>query len=114
MFGDMGRRRLAGENRCPGGHPSEGGRPNKSLTTWTLVVSVDAAMSTKMHGRLGGCLAWTVSGVHAAPGPAGIQRLREKFPTGALAALTFATAWRELGRGSCYLNAVVSPRELQG
>jgi phosphohistidine phosphatase len=37
---------------------------------------------------------------------------QDKFPTGALATLTFEGAWAELGPGTCELTAFVVPREL--
>ena len=41
-----------------------------------------------------------------------LNRLREKFPTGALATLSFDTTWRSLGTASAYLESVVVPRDL--
>jgi phosphohistidine phosphatase len=38
--------------------------------------------------------------------------VQEKFPTGALATLTFGGDWAELAPGSCELAAFVVPREL--
>jgi phosphohistidine phosphatase len=40
------------------------------------------------------------------------QRLREKFPTGAFATLSFDGAWATLAPGECELAAFVVPREL--
>jgi phosphohistidine phosphatase len=42
-----------------------------------------------------------------------LGRLREKFPTAALATLTFAVGWRELAPGVAELVAFVRPRELE-
>ena len=36
----------------------------------------------------------------------------EKFPTGALATLTFSGSWRQLGPGKAELESFVRPREL--
>jgi phosphohistidine phosphatase len=49
----------------------------------------------------------------AAGGPE-LERLSEKFPTAALATLTFAGDWEELARGGAKLTAFVTPRELAG
>jgi phosphohistidine phosphatase len=46
------------------------------------------------------------SGVH-------LERLREKFPTAALASLAFQGSWRELTPGAAELVAFVKPRELE-
>jgi phosphohistidine phosphatase len=40
------------------------------------------------------------------------QRLRDKFPTGALATLSFEGDWSGLAPGSCELTGFVLPREL--
>ncbi|HEY2161844.1 MAG TPA: histidine phosphatase family protein [Solirubrobacteraceae bacterium] len=54
-------------------------------------------------------LAWTL----AAPSPtgraAGLDALREKFPTGALATLTMTCSWHGLGRGCAELTGFVRP-----
>jgi phosphohistidine phosphatase len=42
-----------------------------------------------------------------------LGRLREKFPTAALATLTFAVGWPELAPGVAELVAFVRPRELE-
>jgi phosphohistidine phosphatase len=47
----------------------------------------------------------------AASGPE-LERLGEKFPTAALATLTFAGDWEELAGGAAKLTAFVTPREL--
>jgi phosphohistidine phosphatase len=49
----------------------------------------------------------------AARGPE-LDRLSEKFPTAALATLTFAGRWEELAGGASELVAFVTPRELAG
>lgn len=41
-----------------------------------------------------------------------LARLREKFPTGALATLAFAGEWASLDRGTAELTDFVTPREL--
>jgi phosphohistidine phosphatase len=41
------------------------------------------------------------------------DRVRSKFPTGALATLTFDCAWSELATGSAQLTAFVRPKELE-
>ncbi len=41
-----------------------------------------------------------------------LDRIREKFPTGALAVLGFDGPWRDLGAGAARLLSFVSPREL--
>ena len=41
-----------------------------------------------------------------------MARLKGKFPTGALARLTFAGAWRDLAAGSARLRAFLVPRDL--
>jgi phosphohistidine phosphatase len=40
--------------------------------------------------------------------------VERKFPTGALATLTFDCGWSELGPGSGRLSALVTPKELNG
>ena len=40
--------------------------------------------------------------------------IERKFPTGALATLTFECSWSELGPGSARLTAFVKPKELDG
>ncbi len=47
----------------------------------------------------------------AADDRAAVER---KFPTGALATLTFDCGWSELGPGSARLSAFLTPRELNG
>jgi phosphohistidine phosphatase len=47
----------------------------------------------------------------ARPGP-DLDRVREKFPTAALATLEFEARWSELREGSAELVAFVKPREL--
>ena len=42
-----------------------------------------------------------------------LERLREKFPTAALATLAFHGSWRELAPGAAELVAFVTPRELE-
>lgn len=44
---------------------------------------------------------------------AGVERLQGKFPTGALAALSFEGDWEDLARGAAELVDFVKPRELQ-
>ena len=41
-----------------------------------------------------------------------IHRVREKFPTGAVATLDFDGPWRELAPGACDLVGFVKPKEL--
>jgi phosphohistidine phosphatase len=41
-----------------------------------------------------------------------LSEARAKFPTGALATLTFDAAWRELGAGRARLTAFVRPKAL--
>jgi phosphohistidine phosphatase len=41
-----------------------------------------------------------------------LDEMREKFPTGALATLSFDGPWRKLGRGGAELTGYVIPREL--
>jgi phosphohistidine phosphatase len=48
---------------------------------------------------------------NAADDRAAVER---KFPTGALATLTFDCGWSELGAGSARLSAFVIPKELSG
>ena len=52
--------------------------------------------------------------VSLARGGARLDQLREKFPTGALATLTFRGCWSELGPEAALLAAFVKPRELGG
>lgn len=42
-----------------------------------------------------------------------LPALRAKYPTGALATLTFAGSWTDLRRGGAALDAFVRPRDLQ-
>jgi phosphohistidine phosphatase len=42
-----------------------------------------------------------------------LERLREKFPTAALATLTFQGSWGQLTPGGAELVAFVKPRELE-
>jgi phosphohistidine phosphatase len=49
----------------------------------------------------------------AARGPE-LERLSEKFPTAALATLTFGGGWEELSGGAAQLMSFVTPRELAG
>jgi phosphohistidine phosphatase len=44
--------------------------------------------------------------------PDALQRMREKFPTAAVAVLEFAGTWRELAPGRARLTAFVTPRDL--
>ena len=43
-----------------------------------------------------------------------LDDLRSKFPTAALATLTFDPVWRDLGAGEAELAAFVRPRDLEG
>jgi phosphohistidine phosphatase len=43
-----------------------------------------------------------------------LARLREAFPTGALAELSIASAWSDLGPGSGVLRRFITPRDLAG
>jgi phosphohistidine phosphatase len=45
---------------------------------------------------------------------ADLREVQRKFPTGALATLTFEGSWSELGPGRAHLEAYVRPRELEG
>jgi phosphohistidine phosphatase len=47
-----------------------------------------------------------------ARGLADLHRLREKFPTGALATLSVSDPWRELGVTTAELVDLVVPRDL--
>ncbi len=47
-----------------------------------------------------------------ADGGTGLDRAREKFPTGALAVLGFDGSWLHLGAGTARLESFVTPREL--
>jgi phosphohistidine phosphatase len=42
-----------------------------------------------------------------------LDDLREKYPTGALATLTFRGTWEDLGAGTAELAGLVKPRELK-
>jgi len=57
-----------------------------------------------------------LAGALAGPGdPAALDRLHEKFPTGALATFEVADGpWRELAPGAAELRAFVRPRDLEG
>ncbi|MFN8160754.1 MAG: histidine phosphatase family protein [Solirubrobacterales bacterium] len=44
---------------------------------------------------------------------AGLERLRGKFPTAALATLSFEGSWQELAPGAAELAGLVKPRELE-
>jgi phosphohistidine phosphatase len=44
----------------------------------------------------------------------GREDMLERFPTGALASMTFTTPWTDLAEGSAELAAFVVPRELDG
>jgi phosphohistidine phosphatase len=50
------------------------------------------------------------SDYHMAPGP--LDDLRRKFPSGALATLTFEGGWSKLAAGSADLNGYVRPKDL--
>jgi phosphohistidine phosphatase len=52
--------------------------------------------------------------LHLAGEGSELKRLRAKFPTAALATLTFAGDWSELGHGSAELVAYVRPKQLKG
>ena len=43
-----------------------------------------------------------------------VERVRAKFPTAALATLTFAGDWSELAQQGAKLDAYVKPKELKG
>ena len=59
-------------------------------------------------GELAGALAGTGD-------PAALDRLQDKFPTGALATFEIADGpWRELAPGAAELRAFVRPRDLEG
>ena len=45
---------------------------------------------------------------------ASLSRVRERFPTGALATLSAAGSWAGMEVGQAYLEAVVVPRDLPG
>jgi phosphohistidine phosphatase len=42
----------------------------------------------------------------------GLERMRAKFPTGALAVLEFEDPWRRLSRGGARLGSFVTPKDL--
>jgi phosphohistidine phosphatase len=50
----------------------------------------------------------------AAASEADLEEVQRKFPTGALATLTFEGAWSELAPGRARLAAYVRPRQLEG
>ena len=50
--------------------------------------------------------------LNLATGGAELDAIGQKYPTGALATLTFEGSWRELGRGGAGLAAFVRPRDL--
>lgn len=52
--------------------------------------------------------------LHLAAAGSELERLRAKFPTAALATLTFAGAWSELGTDGAELVAYVQPKQLNG
>jgi len=54
-----------------------------------------------------------VTGLGREGDPNLIARVQGKFPTGALATLTFSGPWKSLGWGSATLEAFVVPAELQ-
>ena len=45
--------------------------------------------------------------------PEALGRIKRKYPTGGLASLSFAVAWRDLGWGMATLEAFVVPRQLK-
>jgi phosphohistidine phosphatase len=45
--------------------------------------------------------------------PAAVERLREKFPTAAIAVLAFSGPWSALRPGSARLVAFVTPRDME-
>ena len=49
----------------------------------------------------------------SSPVPAAIDRLRDKFPTAAIAVLDFSGRWSALRPGSARLAAFVTPREME-
>ncbi len=49
-----------------------------------------------------------------APLPDALERMRTKFPTGAIAVLEFSGPWSALGEGRARLATFVTPRELAG
>jgi phosphohistidine phosphatase len=56
-----------------------------------------------------------LAGVLAGDGDtAALLQLETKFPTGALATLTTDEAWLRVDRGSCRLESIITPRELDG
>jgi phosphohistidine phosphatase len=59
-------------------------------------------------------LAGTLAGAYAEAPPVGaLQRMRAKFPTGAVAVLTVPGAWRDLDPGGARLTEFVVPRDLE-
>jgi phosphohistidine phosphatase len=52
--------------------------------------------------------------LHLAAEGSELEQVRAKFPTAALATLTFAGEWSELGHRSAELIAYVKPKQLQG
>jgi phosphohistidine phosphatase len=59
------------------------------------------------------CLEDLVKGLGRDGDPNLIARVHNKFPTGALATLTFTGAWKGLGWGAATLEAFVVPADLQ-
>jgi phosphohistidine phosphatase len=53
-----------------------------------------------------------LAGAHTTTDAVGIDDVRRKFPTGALATLTFDCAWSELSSGSARLSSFVRPKQL--
>jgi phosphohistidine phosphatase len=52
--------------------------------------------------------------LHLAAEGSELEQLRAKFPTAALATLSFAGEWKELGEGDAELIAYVKPKQLEG
>ena len=52
--------------------------------------------------------------LHLAGGGSELERVRAKFPTAALASLTFAGEWSALRHRSAELVAYVKPKQLKG
>jgi phosphohistidine phosphatase len=70
-----------------------------------LLVGHDPGVS-----ELAGMLAGDFAG---GPATGALQRMRAKFPTGAVAVLTVPGAWRDLDSGGARLTDFVVPRDLE-
>jgi phosphohistidine phosphatase len=76
-----------------------------------LVVGHDPAIA-ELALRLAGAVS-SARGAAACARPSGaLERVRTKFPTGAIAVLQFAGPWSRLGSGQARLVSFVTPREI--